>query len=353
MDIESLKKDIDQILSGNPEEDKPSLQELKDKDIAHTRIGTTFDLQEAHKIKNSRCERLFEIINDIKLIIEKEQYKNILTSTSGNLQSYFTNLINFDENVTEFIRAFKEDNLPTDELKSRRNGIIESYQNTDNFIVNNLEIQIVYNEIFKLKLTISEDDSISRQISELEASLKNAKKLEKEFSKINTNLRDIASETGTTHASTAFDNQIREHSKASKFWFGGFIVSIFALIATVVYIVCSEFNPEIYKLVSQVLQKLLLLTISGAFIKICLRKYNLERHLKVVYENRKSVLQQFKTFESSIGDNEEAKNKLRLAIANIIFSDPKTGLVDTDQNLSINPAVNLMENLSKNPKTSD
>ena len=66
---------------------------------------------------------------------------------------------------------------------------------------------------------------------------------------------------------------------------------------------------------------------------------------RIVYDHRQTVLDQYRTFESAIGDDLEAKNQFRLEIAKFIFSDPITGYVraDTGSELNINPVIGTIE----------
>ena len=83
-------------------------------------------------------------------------------------------------------------------------------------------------------------------------------------------------------------------------------------------------------------------------MRISLKKYNLERNLKIIYDHRATVLEQYKTFENSIGDDREAKNLFRLEIAKYIFTDPLTGYISDSQttDLNVNPIVNIAEKLA-------
>ena len=83
-------------------------------------------------------------------------------------------------------------------------------------------------------------------------------------------------------------------------------------------------------------------------IRITLKNYNIEKNLGIIYENRISVLSEYEKILSTI-EQEEAKNKIRLEIIKIIFTDPHTGFIQSNEstNVSMNPIVNLTDYVKK------
>ena len=69
---------------------------------------------------------------------------------------------------------------------------------------------------------------------------------------------------------------------------------------------------------------------------------------RILYNHRESVLEQYRIFESVIGNDVNAKNQFRLEIAKFIFSDPVTGYVSDSKisELNINPIIITIEKLS-------
>ncbi len=70
-----------------------------------------------------------------------------------------------------------------------------------------------------------------------------------------------------------------------------------------------------------------LLPISSVAIvlRICLNKFNAERHLAIVYSHRVAVLSQYNAFERQLKDDHEAINDFRLEVVRMVFGDPVTG----------------------------
>lgn len=71
-------------------------------------------------------------------------------------------------------------------------------------------------------------------------------------------------------------------------------------------------------------------------------------HLKIIYENRSTVLVECNNFENAIGEDREAKNRFRVEIAKYIFTDSITGYISDFQaaDLSVNPVVNIAEKIA-------
>ena len=164
-------------------------------------------------------------------------------------------------------------------------------------------------------------------------------------------VQDTASNVSRDQASQAFNGQVEEHKKYSKNWFRGLIASAIVLAVSILVIVCCweiPYNKGIEAVIFSIFKRVLLVATVGIFLRICLRKYNTERHLEITYKHRAAALDQYGLFEAKISqENEEAKNKLRLSVANIIFNDPNTGFIEGDKNLNISPAVNLVEDAVK------
>ena len=102
-------------------------------------------------------------------------------------------------------------------------------------------------------------------------------------------------------------------------------------------------------IVREILKRFLVISTPAVFMRVSMAKYNLERNLRVLYDHRRTVLSQYETFESAIGDDIDAKNQFRLEIAKVVFSDPTTGYVDDSKSnsISINPLVGTVERIAK------
>lgn len=95
-------------------------------------------------------------------------------------------------------------------------------------------------------------------------------------------------------------------------------------------------------LVSQSLKNFLRIAVLLLFFRVCLTKYNAERHLRILYDHRGGALRQLLKFENTIDD--EAKSALRLEAAKMILSDPATpyGKAETTE-INMNPTIKAFE----------
>ena len=84
------------------------------------------------------------------------------------------------------------------------------------------------------------------------------------------------------------------------------------------------------------------------FLRIALTKYNQERHLRITYEHRTTVLKQYRSFEESMS-NPSLRDSFRFEIAKYVFSDPQTGYLDKDSSgeINFNPIISMAERSSK------
>ena len=349
MDIENLQEKINLILKGDKKKQIASLTELIEEDISHKELGTTLDLQEAQILKTERCEYLQKIISDVQDIIDQKKYIDLHPRIASDLDHYFNQLRNFAVEVINFSDPNNQEQSTVSQLKGTRNQLTRNYKDEAYFITETLRIQIVYNELFTIKSMLG--PATGNKVKEINRNYEKSKQLLMKIEQASSNVRDSVSNVSKGKASSAFSDHIKEHKKRGNWWLGGFGVSASLLLVTVIYTVLFWETPEIANIplvILTIFKKLLLITTLGVAIRVCLSKYNIERHLEVTYKNRSAVLAQFGLFESQISsENEDAKNKLRLAIANIIFNDPNTGLIQESKNLSISPSMNVFEEAIK------
>lgn len=97
--------------------------------------------------------------------------------------------------------------------------------------------------------------------------------------------------------------------------------------------------------IASIMQRLAVLSPLLLLVKISLTKLNSCLHLRATYLHRISALTHYIAFEKAIPDDqEEAKAQLRLSLAEMIFSDPKTGMIkQTDgSELNINSVIGAL-----------
>ena len=356
-EIKKLKEVIKEITEGREEKEGkpawPSLPSLLERDLSKIKTEhQTTDFSEAHRNKNERCKTLQSIIATIEKIIEQEKYDFLNPHVASELYSYYEILMNPFRNFDYLVERVKnESNMSMDDIAQQCKIITNDFQSS-HFARPELSIQLAFNKIFDLTSQIDSDGFFEKKRKEIEEDSKRAKKDLGEVEKMLVKSRDALSNISTGKASEAFAKRGKEHGQQKRRWFTGFIASSVALAATILWICfygydfkVTDGESGIAELI-QFLKNFLLLGGVGVAFRVCLRKYNLERHLEIIYKGRVAALEQASILVDSIGD-ESAKNRLRLAIANIIFADPNTGLIPKDQNLNISPAVNVVEDMAK------
>lgn len=123
-----------------------------------------------------------------------------------------------------------------------------------------------------------------------------------------------------------------------------------ATVTAIMFVVFADLpSDSLAEAILGVVRRLLLISAPAIFMKVALSKYNLERNLRILYDHRNTVLDQYRSFEAAIGDDVDAKNRLRLEIARYIFSDPTTGYVNADSasEITINPLMSTVEAVSR------
>lgn len=168
-----------------------------------------------------------------------------------------------------------------------------------------------------------------------------------EAKKILSNLQDLSAKKGIKKGIETFDRLRDNHCKREWAWFRALIIAGITLVGSIIYILCTMEGNNSRELIHDFIQKSLIIIPLLIFFKILLTKYNIERHLRIIYDHRSTVLSQYKDFENAIGDDHIAKNQFRLELAKIIFSDPQTGLIKEDSNdVNLNPIVTLVEKMA-------
>jgi len=202
-------------------------------------------------------------------------------------------------------------------------------------------------KILELEKTISKSSSIKDLESNAKEILSNISKKEKEAIKVTDYLKDVVTIKGLDESAAHFDKLRQNHSKMSFRWFITFIVFSVLTAGAIGYVIAFWKFDSHGKIDTALLifQRILILSAPSIFLKISLTKYQLERNLRIIYDHRATVLEQYKTFENAIGDDAPAKNEFRLAIAKYIFSDPLTGYITQSKNneVAINPIINMVE----------
>lgn len=313
-----------------------------EKDFSHKDLGPVDDFQEAETIKNRIVIHLDWIF---KKIGKDENHQNELL-----LHSYL-DLINGTLNdILKINGRMSKLDKHTPAFRSEREQIIKDISEKEKNIIEKLYSLENDLRIDDLEKTISKIDTLKEFESNAKKSLANISQKEKEAIKALDNITDKVMRKGLKESTAHFDKLRDNHSFAEIVWlcvFIGFsVLTVGAIFSVIYWGFDTENNVNI---VSSIFQRILILSAPAIFLKISLSKYHLERNLRIIYDHRATVLEQYKTFESAIGEDTEAKNKFRLEIAKYIFSDPNTGYISQSKSseVSVNPIINMFEKASK------
>jgi len=142
------------------------------------------------------------------------------------------------------------------------------------------------------------------------------------------------------------------------FWIGRFwFLMMTGSIACTAYLVFLLFFENVedgwnlkalgtgWQSIASIMQRLAVLSPLLLLVKISLTKLNSCLHLRATYLHRISALTHYIAFEKAIPDDQkEAKAQLRLSLAEMIFSDPKTGMIKQvdGSELNINSVIGAL-----------
>lgn len=219
-----------------------------------------------------------------------------------------------------------------------------------NVNIHNLFLPFIpYLELEKLKRDFSSFD-VDALISEHEAATEEIREREKEIELILENLRSGISHESNEVAKSEFGDLAKSYGDREFNWFLALIASSILLVIAVIYAANASIpeSATVQEFAFSAFRRLLYISVSAVFVRISLNKYNTERHLRIIYDHRKSSLNQFQIFENSIPeDDHDAKHSLRLEMARVLFSDPATGYNNgsSKSELNINPVVAAAEKM--------
>lgn len=312
------------------------VENLRKKDISYKKLGPEDDFQQVEDVKNSIADYICHIINEIDKFkgyrskILFEQYIALINSTVNQMTKLQDRIAHLKKHDQQFPQ--NRGGIINDIFKFERSIKEELYSLENDIRISSLEGTIGKSNFFK-KL---ENDA--------NASVINISQKEKESSKILGNLQAKVMAKGIAEGAASFSRQRSHHSKTENGWFISFIFFSFLTAGAIGYVVYWKFDiQDNTHTVFLIFQRILILSGPSIFLKISLSKYHIERNLRIIYDHKATVLEQYKTFENAIGDDAEAKNKLRLEIAKYIFSDPQTGYISKSKSndVSVSPIINM------------
>lgn len=323
---------------------------LRNTDIGYSNLGPTIGFKELEETKN----RVIDIIIDIMNSLETEE-RNLPAQTEERnlpaeiidhrlktLERAITEIEAVSNSIEPLVKQIHEQNYP----HNRRARITEMQSLKDNTFpeVYSIWSQIKTEQIYRQFIA---DEKLNGARSQIQNTLNSIQGSYDAANKIVGTLRDLSTQKGIQESSKTFQRLRNNHAEYENNWFTAFLASaLLTLALTLVAISMKYESSDSTKVLVEVLKHFILIGIPAVGMRLSLKKYNLERNLRILYDHRSTVLEQYQLFENGISsDEKEAKNSLRLEIARHVFSDPATGYV-TDKSpseLSINPILNFAD----------
>ncbi len=321
------------------------LLDLKSENIEFKDLGIGMDFSPANEIKNEICEYINSKIEEIM---------SISTSIPDSFEtSYYQSVNQSYQLLKNRIEAIKNT------VKNKPNNPQGFPQNRENQIskINSekesLKINFHPHDIPLMTLKNNDDlkkINLNNLNDQLENQLENIRKKENEINKI---LKNITS--GNLNASIAisenkFKTLYNNHLFFEKIWLN---LAITFTLSLSIFLLCVylNFDPLFeydFEIVFKFIKNAIVILPLSFLIKISIGKYNLERNLRIIYQHRMLIFEQYKYFENGLMDDRETRSKFLLNLSQMLFSDPQTGyLSESNNDINFNPIISIAEKISK------
>ncbi len=175
----------------------------------------------------------------------------------------------------------------------------------------------------------------------------------KEAIQILDRLRKALVEITTLKAQSSYANRAKKLRWSEGIWLIVMVGGIGGIAYVLFKLMAERIDPnKVAEAVAILIRHLLQLSFYGIIARLALVRYNTERHLRLVYEHRDTVLQQYGEIDTALLDDKEARGQLRLALAKYLFTDPQTGLIDdrAAPDFNVSPIIAIAENATKAAK---
>lgn len=325
-----LEKHLNELASG--------LEELQDRDLTHGHLGDANSFVQAEAIRKEFCDFLSDFLAAVRRHGEAlpesilEPRLSDAVKTCGKFRELAT-LIDQLAAGNANDAAFPQQRAQhTNELKNMLAELRERLLSVSH----------------ELRIASAEQQMNASGLDEVTTDMRDrVSALEDLISKV----QDVAVTKAVDSTTETFSELQKSHARREFWWFMAFIVCAATFIGTCIFVAKEGIELEgrwLGEIISSAIQRLLLITVPAVFMKICLNKYNLERHLRILYDHRETVLNSYSTFEAGLSDDDDTKQKLRLEIAKLIFTDPATGYakIDGGSEVNINPVISAVEGLT-------
>lgn len=341
MEIDDAKIRISELVK--------SVAKLRKEDISYNEHGSANGFREAQETKGRICDWLDEQLGRTSNYIAQ---LNSATLEAG--LNHIEKIVTQSTATSAAIDALVAKGVHQSDYPQQRVAQIGKFQNLEASAHTGLELLNISLSLIELEATV-DTGAVTTARREFEAAAKEAKSSSDEIKKI---LASVQRKIGTTTAETAGQGftRLRDLHKTREFrWFVGMcIFSLVTVIAIYFSVAVDVDTTNLQSTIFGLFRRVLYISTPAVFMKLCLSKYNLERNLRIIYDHRHTVLDQYLVFENAIPETDsDGKGKLRLEMARVIFSDPHTGYAQTNSasELNINPVVNTIEKVASRDGT--
>ena len=198
---------------------------------------------------------------------------------------------------------------------------------------------------------MSSGDVMSKIRSAAAESARELEEIRKNAQGVLEDIRQGVARHVVNEAEGGFGKVAKSHRISQNVWLVLFVLSVVVTGLVLIWSIASyEVSDELGRNVGGFLQRALAITLPAILMRVCLAKFNIERHLHVVYKHRAVVLETYRIFQGTIAeDDHDAKNQFRLEIARVVFSSPETGYAKASSASEINfsPVVGPIEKVAK------
>lgn len=329
---EKLKEEIEHL--------RAKLSGIQNNDIRHDELGTLNGFHDAEQSKNGSAALVLQTLD--RLESHGAAINPVFVNTAlAALKTQTTNL----ESLSGQIEKTVATGVNNQQFPVQRKQHLTTASTLEEQLHSQLASVDMALRIAMLEELIGDDRALTRLRKQAQDTFRAIEKDAAQIGKIVDGAQDKTFEKGVAAAKSGFASLSADHANRERYWFWSFLVCALIGLVAVAYAALGTFPANgTAELVATVFKRLLLISTAGLLMRVTLSKYDLERNLRILYDHRDTVLDQYRIFEASIGDDTKAKNEFRLEIAKHIFAEPRTGYAeDRSSEISINPVTSVVE----------
>ncbi len=195
-------------------------------------------------------------------------------------------------------------------------------------------------------LGISSGES-SRRLQEMQDTIRDGKALLESLNSKDIQLTEKIGQVERKAAADTYEKRSITHKWLEWAYFGAFVIACggLALFARAAFLRPQPDQSRSIDMLVYVAHGLLLIVPPAVLVQITLRRWSLERNLRLLYEHRVAAVDQFERIIKSIPETlAEPRAQMRVDFARMVLADPITGYLDASTSqLNYGPAAKLAE----------